>query len=138
MTILFFWMINQATEIGLLFGFRTSHTVANDLASLITSIGGVPGDATTVFEIRATSDQERSFQYEIDISDKIVCVTSYLNDVSESTSDCASHPYDLEDKFCKSNAGGLNLIIRKVIDENTKEPSITIDETGVGECELIG
>lgn len=138
MAVLFFWMINQVTDLSLLFGFRTSHTAANDLASLITSVGGVPGIISTVYEIKpGENPQQEKFQYDIDILDKVVCVSSYLgNDQSRSTSDCASHPYDLKKEyFCQTVGGKITLKITKTIEEG--EVNIGI-ESVEGRCEELG
>lgn len=136
MTVLFFWMVGQVTDLGLLFGFRTSHTVANDVASLITSIGGVPGEVSTKYNIERGNTQQ-VFSYEIDIADRIVCVTSQLgNDVSRATSDCTSHPYDLDERMvCSTVDGNLELEITKEIRE--EGVSIKIENIGEGECMVI-
>lgn len=136
MTVLFFWMVGQITDLGLLFGFRTSHTVANDVASLITSIGGVPGKVSTSYNIEGGADQQ-VFSYEIDIADRIVCVTSQLgSDSSRATTDCASHPYDLDERqVCSTVNGNLDLEITKEIRE--EGVSIKIENIGEGECRVI-
>lgn len=96
MVFFFFWITNQVSDLGLFFGFRTSHTVANDLAALITSLGGVPGNADKTYLIEPGSSETKQFKYRVIVSSKIVCVTSFLEDELKSTTDCATHPFDLE------------------------------------------
>ena len=116
MIFFFFWITNQVSDLGLFFGFRTSHTVANDIANMITSIGGVPGETSSHYGIEPGSSSQ-PFNYEIRISDKMVCATSYLIEKSKSTTDCATHPYDVGGQIlCKTDKEGyMSILIRKTI-----------------------
>ncbi len=122
MIFFFFWITNQITDLGLFFGFRTSHTVANDLANLITSLGSIPGEASANYPIAPATTAATPFNYKILIADKIVCATSFLTEEAKSTTDCASHTYDLEDKLCETDAGGkLSINIKKkIVGEKTE------------------
>lgn len=128
MVLFFFWISNQVSDLGLFFGFRTSHTVANDVANRITSLSGVPGAASASFDLSPGEGAQQVFNYEITIASKLVCATSYLGrDKAKSTTDCATHPFELGKSFlCVTSQGKLNMDIQKVIDEKTKEPSIDI------------
>lgn len=118
MIVFFIWIAGNVSDLGLLFGFRGSHTVANDIASMITSVGGVPGTIVATYDIQPSAAAENRFKYDVDIRDRIVCVSSYLESRAAATSDCAAHPYDvkeelsIEEKECtsirisKSQAGG--------------------------------
>jgi hypothetical protein len=112
MVMLFIWMAQQMADLATFFGFRTSHTVANDIANFMTSASGVPGDATLSYKIypgsRSTEGDGESkdlkegterneVKYDIYFHPGIVCVTSYFIDDSRSSTDCASHPFrDIE------------------------------------------
>ncbi len=133
MIFFFFWITNQVSDLGLFFGFRTSHTVANDIAGVITSVGGVPGTTSAIYPISPGDGGGQVFNYEILIADKIVCATSFLEDKAKSTTDCATHPFPLENSYsCKTSDGKLDITIEKRIDEETREPSLNI-----GGCEKI-
>lgn len=135
MIFFFFWITNQVSDLGLFFGFRTSHTVANDLAGVITSVSGVPGETSVIYDICPGTAARNPFNYEILVSDGIVCVTSFLNDESKSTTDCAAHPAKPDENILKSANGKLGIEVKKKISEGesdegelTKEYSIDIKE----------
>lgn len=152
MILFFFWIAGQVSDFGLFFGFRTSHTVANDVANLITSVGGVPGKATVSYKISpqvvtpegssVLEEIEDRFvgpvmEYDIDIGDRYVCVKSFLRTAGEdrdaatlrSTTDCASHPYSIETPTTfKTAIGSLDLKINKMIDEESKQSCIEISK----------
>ena len=114
MLLFFFWMAGNVSDLGLVFGFRTSHTVANDIANAITSVSGVPGDASIIYEIKP-GDSPNRFKYDITVDDKIVCVRSYLSDPSASTSDCASHPHELDKRLYFEKVECAQLEISKTV-----------------------
>lgn len=98
MIFFFFWTINQLGDLSLFFGFRTSHTVANDIAALMSSMAGVPGKASATYYIgsptrETPSPDEKIFSYSVLFSSKFLCVTSIL-DVVKQTTDCVAHPFD--------------------------------------------
>lgn len=133
MIFFFFWMSNQIGDLSLFFGFRTSHTVANDIANVITSTGSVPGnDVRVTYTIFKGSTSQ--FKYEVDVSNKLVCVTSYTGaDITSdvrATTDCATHIYDPDrDYSCKMSTGGT-LVFEKKIDKDGK--SVLSIPTGCG------
>lgn len=106
MTVIFFiWSSQQVSDLTLFFGLRTSHTVANDIAGVITSIGAVPGDVTARYGVYPGTSEDRPvggetsennrLTYQIDIYSKSVCVTSYLGDAGKASADCATHPFEI-------------------------------------------
>lgn len=114
MMFFFFWMVSQVGDLGVIFGFRTSQTLVNDIASLMTSISGVPGEASTRYQIGAAQNAQDVFRYDVEVSNKIVCVKSYLGDETRFTYDCAAHPFEMESKSISSGARGeLCIDIRK-------------------------
>jgi len=128
MIFFFFWLVTQVSDLGILFGFRTSHTVSNDIANLITSVSGVPGDVETTYSIAPGSNAQRPFEYEVDISSKIVCVTSKLEGSSTATRDCATHAFDFDAPgHFGTNMGSLTLRIKKSIDAATKTSCMEIE-----------
>ena len=136
MMILFFlWITTQVSDLGLFFGFRTSHTVSNDIANLMTSISGVPGDVTTTYSISPGSSAQRPFEYEVEISSKLVCVTSFLGgDEARATRDCGTHPYDFDKAgLYKTESGSLSLNIKKNVDPTTKTVCLDIGSGSLDE-----
>jgi hypothetical protein len=111
MTVIFFiWSSQQVSDLTLLFGLRTSHTVANDIAGIITSLGAVPGDVTARYSLYPGTSGEKpvegetlernAVKYDIRIFSKSVCVTSVLGDIGRASTDCASHPFEIsEERF---------------------------------------
>src|SRR5574337_522957 len=77
MIFFFFWISNQVSDLGLFFGFRTSHTVANDVANFITSVQAVPGETTITYSVSPDKSATQTFDYIVEIKSKIVCVTSF-------------------------------------------------------------
>ena len=128
MVLFFFWIANQVTDLGLFFGFRTSHTVSADLAGAITSVGGVVGTPTVVYEIEPGVGDSERFKYDIQVSNKLVCVTSYLRDQFSSTTDCASHPYDIKEPVYFEGRERICLKIEKEIGEVEAEETETTEE----------
>jgi len=150
MTVIFFiWSSQQVSDLALFFGLRTSHTVANDIAGLITSLGAVPGDATARYSVypgtsrgpenpTEGANRERNFvEYEITIYSKSVCVTSTLRDAGKASTDCATHPFDTETKSFKGSVISLEFSKKDVKPiEEGKPPSIlevrSLKERGCG------
>ena len=108
MAMLFIWMAQQMVDLATFFGFRNSHTVANDLANFMTSASGVPGNLVLSYKISPGSEsakcklepqrpeeecERNNVKYDIYFNPGIVCVTSYFIDASRSSTDCASHPF---------------------------------------------
>lgn len=116
MVIFFIWIVQQVGDLGLVFGFRNSHTVANDIANIITSAGGIPGNVEIEYRISPGPNTQRSFTYRVDIRDKSVCVTSWLQSEDSSTSDCASHPYDVDGEQ-EAEGKCLDVTISKTVDD---------------------
>ncbi len=104
--IYFTWALNQVDELSILFGLRTSHTVANDIGSLISSISGIPGNVNLQYNLAGGKSTSNNFKYDVTISNKIVCVGSYLRSRNSLTTDCFSHPYNVQTEVLdeKSNS----------------------------------
>lgn len=156
MVMLFIWMAQQMADLATFFGFRTSHTVANDLANFMTSASGVPGDATLHYRIYpgsrsseddGTSDtpkettERNEVKYDIYFHSGIVCVTSYFIDDSRSSTDCASHPFrDIEAPTGLTERACFTFTFEKRTEEfpvagsesKEKRSVMTVTETGEG------
>lgn len=137
MAAFFFWIISQVSDLGLFFGLRTSHTVVNDIASLMTTVGGIPGEPSVKFEagpakegtqssqtLQGAAQQpvqalqeagQRHFQYRVYLASRVICVISFIEDAAKSTTDCASHPYDFDEPqlFKTDPSGNLCIDITK-------------------------
>lgn len=132
MVVFFIWMIGQVSDLAFFFGFRTSHTVANDIASIITSLSGVPGDITYNYNLRSggSGDSETGIKYDILIGDKIVCVSSYVGTDASSTTDCAGHPYKITEQSYKGVSDKCIMFEKKIVKtEAGSESQVT-----AGEC----
>lgn len=148
MAMLFIWMAQQAVDLATFFGFRTSHTVANDIANFMTSASGVPGDLTLKYRIYPGSDsaecrldstgkkeecERNDVKYDIYFHPGIVCVTSYFIDASRSSTDCASHPFrDIEVRATElTERSCFSFTFEKSTEEFTAEGSDTKEKRSV-------
>lgn len=147
MFVFFIWLAQQAADLALFFGFRSSNTIANDIASLITSVSAVPGEATLSYNVGGGTDtissecdedpekcgpNERSesggaIKYDVEISGRTVCVTSNFDSQGRATTDCASFPYDVTDGVEIEGVTEFCLSVSKTFGEQAPEPSSEID-----------
>ena len=99
----------------------------------MTSLGAVPGDASVNYNLEQSPASNSPLKYDIEVYDKLVCVTSYLREVGKSTRDCAAHPYVLDS--AKEFKGEINICLsfdKKIVkDEKTGEETAKMD---VGRC----
>ena len=127
MVFFFIWLVSQISDLGTVFGFRTSHTVANDVANLMTSLSATPSDVTHVYSVKPGATTTAPFNYEMTFSSGIVCVTSFRETKAASTTDCVSHPYcfDRTERF-ESERGAMELTFVKKIADGEKYSCMTV------------
>ncbi len=117
------WMINYSTDIAILFGFRMSNVVANDLAGRISSLASVSGEATSQYILGSKSESQGAI-YDVTIRNYIVCVKSVAS--STLTSDCASHNFALEFPFSEKSVTYRKLTIEKFYDTDYENYKIRV------------
>lgn len=133
MAFFFIWIIGQINDLTFYFGFRTSHTIANDMANAMTSLAAVPGDAKYTYRFGSAGDLQAGggTVYDILIADKIVCVTSYLQGGSaESTTDCAAQPYDVKE-LSRKGVSSVCIYFEKTM---VKTDGVQDSEMAVSDC----
>lgn len=133
MVLFFIWIVGQVSDLGLFFGFRTSHTVANDLANIVTSLSAVPGDISYKYNIGKSGDSDiesrEEIKYDIKFSDKLVCVSSYLGEAVRATTDCAGYPYPISEKeFKEVSSICLKFDKKFIVTDDGQESQMIVEE----------
>lgn len=127
MIFFFIWLVSQISDLGTVFGFRTSHTVANDVANIMTSLGASSGEVIHKYSIEPSKSTTSPFNYEMVFGSNIVCVTSFRGDKTGSTTDCVTHPYCFDDvKKFESKDGIMELTFKKEIAEGAYYSCMTV------------
>lgn len=127
MVFFFIWLVSQISDLGTVFGFRSSHTVANDIANVMTSMSASSGDVKHTVNIKPGATTTAPFDYDIKVGPNIVCVTSFRGDRAASTTDCATHPYCMDGvrTFTSSN-GKIDITFEKQIADDEKYSCMTV------------